>query len=221
MVQGRFRCAVVVRLPVRHVQSADRTEVDDPGGILLRCGCAQLRQEFARKEEHRPQVDVEHQVPVGDGHLRKAADGRCSGVVDEDVQPLLAPGELARQLEGASFTREIRAQSNARAALRQPAALSSMRGRPGRNVCFHPAADEAGGDHGADAACRHPSPAPSCLTAKTADRPRSSRFHLVGFGRRQLDVDAVLLAGRSAASGSRWRQPRLRAAAAQGTQSGQ
>ncbi len=75
--------------------------------------CTQLRQQLLHQKEARPQIHVQHLVPVRDRHRIDGAGFVRAGVVDEHMQLRLALRQLRRQLLRAFGIGEIGGQSEA------------------------------------------------------------------------------------------------------------
>ena len=112
VVERRLARRVRVGLEQRHVQAVDRADVDDARGVRRRARALELRQQIAREEEDRLQVELEHLVPA---RLRILLERRApvrAGVVHEDVRAS-APARRARPRR-ASDPRASRGRRGAR-----------------------------------------------------------------------------------------------------------
>jgi len=121
----------------------------------IRAGSLEQRQQLLGEEEGRAQVDVQHQVPVGDGHGREAAGRVGAGVIHQQVQPGFVGPERLREPLRTLRIGQVRAEADAGSADGGDDLFGRLAGAAGiaaGDVGLHAPLDEARRDHPADAA---------------------------------------------------------------------
>ena len=97
----------LARRVVHHLGAANLAElrgnVDDPAPPAPE----HRPDEHARDQEGAAQVDCQHAVPVGDGHVLEQRLGEDAGVVDQDVHPAVRVGGGGRRRPHRGLVRDV------------------------------------------------------------------------------------------------------------------
>ena len=119
LVHRRLRRRVRVRLERRHLDAVDRPDVDDAGRLLHRPRLLQQRhQEFGQVEDALD-VEREHAFEGRLVEVRQRGAPGGAGVVDQDVERVLARRQLVGQAPALGLGGEVGGDADAGALLRE------------------------------------------------------------------------------------------------------